>query len=105
MVPAFKTTLPPIYADLIKELRENQVNIVVKDNSRNSWLTILLNWFPILLLIFFWFIFMRQMQSGGNKSYVPFGKSRFSNLSHQRRKESLSRMWLAWTKPSKNFRK
>jgi cell division protease FtsH len=72
---AFKTTLPPIYADLIKELRDNQVNIVVKDNSRNSWVAILLNWFPILLLIFFWFIFMRQMQSGGNKA-MAFGKSR-----------------------------
>lgn len=77
---AFKTTLPPIYADLIKELRENQVNIVVKDNSRNSWLAILLNWFPILLLIFFWFFFMRQMQSGGNKA-MAFGKSRAKLIS------------------------
>jgi len=72
---SFKTTLPPQYADLIKVLRENQVNIVVKDTSRNSWLTILLNWFPILLLIFFWFMFMRQMQAGGNKA-LSFGKSR-----------------------------
>jgi len=72
---SFKTTLPPQYADLIKVLRENQVNIVVKDTSRNSWLAILLNWFPILLLIFFWFMFMRQMQAGGNKA-LSFGKSR-----------------------------
>lgn len=72
----FKTTLPPQYADLIKVLRENQVNIVVKDtSSKNSWLAILLNWFPILLLIFFWFMFMRQMQAGGNKA-LSFGKSR-----------------------------
>jgi len=72
----FKTTLPPQYADLIKVLRENQVNIVVKDTtSKNSWLAILLNWFPILLLIFFWFMFMRQMQAGGNKA-LSFGKSR-----------------------------
>ncbi|MGB9906960.1 MAG: ATP-dependent zinc metalloprotease FtsH [Candidatus Saccharicenans sp.] len=72
---SFKTTLPPQYADLIKVLRENQVNIVVKDTARGSWLTILLNWFPILLLIFFWFMFMRQMQAGGNKA-MSFGKSR-----------------------------
>ncbi|MGQ9802033.1 MAG: ATP-dependent zinc metalloprotease FtsH [Candidatus Saccharicenans sp.] len=71
----FKTTLPPQYADLIKVLRENNVNIVVKDTSRSSWLAILLNWFPILLLIFFWFMFMRQMQAGGNKA-MSFGKSR-----------------------------
>lgn len=78
----FKTTLPPQYADLIKVLRENQVNIVVKDTSRSNWLAILLNWFPILLLIFFWFMFMRQMQAGGNKA-MSFGKSRaklFSSL-------------------------
>ncbi|MBC7364706.1 MAG: ATP-dependent metallopeptidase FtsH/Yme1/Tma family protein [Candidatus Aminicenantes bacterium] len=72
----FKTTLPPQYADLIKVLRENQVNILVKDTtSKNSWLAIFLNWFPILLLIFFWFMFMRQMQAGGNKA-MSFGKSR-----------------------------
>ncbi len=72
---SFKTTLPPQYADLIKILRENQVNIVVKDTSRNSWVALLLNWFPLLLLIFFWFLFMRQMQAGGNKA-LSFGKSR-----------------------------
>ncbi|MCX8159844.1 MAG: ATP-dependent zinc metalloprotease FtsH, partial [Candidatus Saccharicenans sp.] len=72
---SFKTTLPPQYADLIKVLRENQVNIIVKDTSRSNWLAILLNWFPILLLIFFWFMFMRQMQAGGNKA-MSFGKSR-----------------------------
>jgi len=71
----FKTTLPPQYADLIKVLRENQVNIVVKDTSKSNWLALLLNWFPILLLIFFWFMFMRQMQAGGNKA-LSFGKSR-----------------------------
>ncbi|MGB9893216.1 MAG: ATP-dependent metallopeptidase FtsH/Yme1/Tma family protein, partial [Candidatus Saccharicenans sp.] len=71
----FKTTLPPQYADLIKILRENQVNIVVKDSSKSNWLALLLNWFPILLLIFFWFMFMRQMQAGGNKA-LSFGKSR-----------------------------
>jgi len=82
----FKTTLPPQYADLIKVLRENQVNIVVKDTtSKNSWLAILLNWFPILLLIFFWFMFMRQMQSGGNKA-LSFGKSRAKLFSPMQKK-------------------
>ncbi|MBC7362031.1 MAG: ATP-dependent metallopeptidase FtsH/Yme1/Tma family protein [Candidatus Aminicenantes bacterium] len=82
---AFKTTLPTQYADLIKVLRENQVNIVVKDTSRSNWLAILLNWFPILLLIFFWFMFMRQMQSGGNKA-LSFGKSRAKLFSPMQKK-------------------
>ncbi|MDD8020009.1 MAG: ATP-dependent zinc metalloprotease FtsH [Acidobacteriota bacterium] len=72
---SFKTTVPGNYPELYKVLRENQVNFDIKDNSKNGWLTILLNWFPIILLIFFWFIFMRQMQSGGNKA-LAFGKSR-----------------------------
>ncbi|MCI4445695.1 MAG: ATP-dependent zinc metalloprotease FtsH [Candidatus Aminicenantes bacterium] len=81
----FKTTLPAQYADLIKILRENQVNIVVKDTSKNSWLAILLNWFPILLLIFFWFMFMRQMQAGG-KNALSFGKSRAKLFSPMQKK-------------------
>lgn len=82
---SFKTTLPPQYADLIKFLRENQVNIVVKDTSHSKWLAILLNWFPILLLIFFWFMFMRQMQTGGNKA-MSFGKSRAKLFSPMQKK-------------------
>jgi cell division protease FtsH len=82
---SFKTTLPPQYADLIKILRENQVSIVVKDTSRNSWVAVLLNWFPILLLIFFWFLMMRQMQAGGNKA-LSFGKSRAKLFSPMQKK-------------------
>ena len=38
-------------------------------------LSILVSWFPILLLIGVWIFFMRQMQSGGG-SAMGFGKSR-----------------------------
>ncbi len=53
----------------------NKVNIVVKDTARSPIFTILMSWFPILLLILFWVFFMRQMQAGGNKA-MSFGKSR-----------------------------
>jgi len=82
---AFKAVMPSQYADLIKALRENEVNIVVKDTGRSNWLAILLNWFPILLLIFFWFMFMRQMQAGGNKA-LSFGKSRAKLFSAMQKK-------------------
>jgi len=82
---AFKAVMPSQYADLIKALRENGVNIVVKDTGRSNWLAILLNWFPILLLIFFWFMFMRQMQAGGNKA-LSFGKSRAKLFSAMQKK-------------------
>jgi len=81
----FKTTLPSGYADLIKILRDNKVSIIVKDSSRNPIYSILLSWFPILLIILFWVFFMRQMQAGGNKA-LSFGKSRAKLFSGQQKK-------------------
>ena len=72
---AFKTVLPPQYDDLVKVLRENGVEIDVKDMNKSSWLSYLFTWSPILLIVLFWFFFMRQMQAGGNKA-MSFGKSR-----------------------------
>jgi cell division protease FtsH len=82
---AFKTTLPAGYADLIKILRENKVDIVVKDTSRSPLFSILLSWFPILFIILLWVFFMRQMQAGGNKA-MSFGKSRAKLFSAQQKK-------------------
>jgi cell division protease FtsH len=79
---AFRTVLPAQYDDLIKVLRQNKVNIIVKNTARNSWISLLFSWFPLILLILFWVFFMRQMQAGGNKA-MSFGKSRaklFSGL-------------------------
>jgi len=81
----FKTVLPAGYTDLIKILRDNKVNIIVKNASRSPFFTILMSWFPILLLIVFWIFFMRQMQSGGNKA-MAFGKSRAKLFSAQQKK-------------------
>src|SRR4030042_6911916 len=72
---AFRTVSPQQYDDLVKILREHGVNIVVKDQNRSPWLSTLLAMFPFVLLILFWFFFMRQMQAGGNKA-LSFGKSR-----------------------------
>ncbi len=79
---SFKTVILDQYDDLVTILREHKVAISVKDTSRSPWFTYLFTWFPILLLIFFWIFFMRQMQAGGNKA-LSFGKSRaklFSGL-------------------------
>jgi cell division protease FtsH len=81
----FKTVLPSGYNDLIKILRDNKVNIVVKDSSRSPIFTILMSWFPFLLIILFWIFFMRQMQAGGNKA-MSFGKSRAKLFSAQQKK-------------------
>ena len=81
----FRTILPAGYNDLIKILRDNKVNIIVKDNTRSPLFAILVSWFPILLIILFWVFFMRQMQAGGNKA-MSFGKSRAKLFSAQQKK-------------------
>jgi cell division protease FtsH len=80
-----KTVVPPDYPDLIRILREKEVIITVKESSTSSWLSILLNASPFLLLIGFWIFMMRQMQTGGNKA-LSFGKSRARLLSSQQKK-------------------
>jgi cell division protease FtsH len=81
----FKTVLPAGYDDLIKILRENNVGIIVKDTAKSPFLAILVNLFPILLIVVFWIFFMRQMQAGGNKA-MSFGKSRAKLFSGQQKK-------------------
>ena len=81
----FKTVLPGGYNDLIKILRDNKVNIIVKDSSRSPIFTILMSWFPFLIIILFWVFMMRQMQAGGNKA-MSFGKSRAKLFSGQQKK-------------------
>jgi cell division protease FtsH len=62
--------------ELVKSLRERKVKIAAKPEDESPWyMVLLLNWFPMLLLIGVWIFFMRQMQVGGGKA-MSFGKSR-----------------------------
>jgi len=81
----FKTTIPANFPDLYKTLQEKNVNVIIKDNSGNSWLTWLANGLPMILILGLWIFIMRQMQSGGNKA-LSFGKSRARLLSSQQKK-------------------
>jgi cell division protease FtsH len=79
-------TFAPDYPDLIKSLREKDVAISVKPQEQMSWyMSVLVSWFPMLLLIGIWIFFMRQMQTGGSKA-LSFGKSRARLMSDQRNK-------------------
>ena len=71
----FKTYAPKD-AGLVSLLKEKNVRIAVKPAEESPWyMTILISWFPMILLIGIWIFFMRQMQSGGGKA-MSFGKSR-----------------------------
>ncbi|MGB5748453.1 MAG: ATP-dependent zinc metalloprotease FtsH [Desulfobacterales bacterium] len=62
--------------DLINTLRGKNVTISAKPPAENPWyMSVLVSWFPMLILIGVWIFFMRQMQAGGGKA-LSFGKSR-----------------------------
>jgi len=71
------TTYAPDDPSLIAKLSERGVRIkaLPADDNTPGLLSILISWFPMLLLIGVWIFFMRQMQSGGGKA-MGFGKSR-----------------------------
>jgi len=70
-------TYAPDDPSLISKLEKNGVRITAQPSDEGSptlW-SVLISWFPMLLLIGVWIFFMRQMQSGGGKA-MGFGKSR-----------------------------
>ncbi len=67
--------VPADSSDLIKEMQARNVNVTIKPAERLSLVAILLNAFPVLLLIGVWIFFMRQMQ-GGARGAMGFGKSK-----------------------------
>ncbi len=71
------STYAPNDPDLVRTLRENKVAINAKPVTERSpgFFDILINWFPMLLLIGVWIFFMRQMQGGAGKA-MGFGKSK-----------------------------
>ena len=62
---------------LVERLMDQGVEVQARlaDEEMPALLAVLINWFPMLLLIGVWIFFMRQMQSGGGRA-MGFGKSR-----------------------------
>ncbi len=79
------TFIPVNYPDIIKDMEQHGVNVDIKDTSSSSWVSILINASPFIVVIAFWIFMMRQMQSGGNKA-LSFGKSRARLHSTQQKK-------------------
>ncbi|MBN2382814.1 ATP-dependent zinc metalloprotease FtsH [bacterium] len=66
--------------ELLKYLNDHAIEVKVEEVKESMFLLILTQWFPILLIVGIWIVFMRQMQVGGNKA-LSFGKSRAKLLS------------------------
>lgn len=78
------------YPELVKVLRERNVQIEAKPPDESPWyITFLVTWGPFILFLGLWFFLMRQMQIGGNKA-LSFGKSRARMLTEERKKITFS---------------
>ena len=76
--------------DLISILRNKGVSIKAKPEQETPWfISVLVSWLPMILLIAIWIFFMRQMQGGGGKA-LSFGKSSARMLSDQAEKITFS---------------
>jgi cell division protease FtsH len=83
-------TYAPEDPDLVKTLRSKNVKITAKPMDENPWyMTLLVSWLPMLLLIGVWIFFMRQMQAGGGKA-MSFGKSRAKLLTESTQKHTFA---------------
>ncbi len=81
----YHTVIPATYPELYTKLKDHNVTMTINDSSASGWLSMLVNFSPIILVVGFWIFMMRQMQSGGNKA-MSFGKSRARLHSTQQRK-------------------
>jgi cell division protease FtsH len=71
--------------DVTKTLQEKGVPFNYKEVKEANWVSLLINFSPILLIVGIWIFMMRQMQAGGNKA-LSFGKSRARLLTAQQKK-------------------
>ena len=78
------TTVAPDDPNLVERLNKKGVKITARPPEEDvpSILGVLVNWFPMLLLIGVWIFFMRQMQSGGGRA-MGFGKSKAKLLTER----------------------
>ena len=73
----FVTYMPVQDDALLGELLKNNVEVSGQEKQQESFLLhLFINWFPMLLLIGVWVFFMRQMQGGGGRGAMSFGRSR-----------------------------
>jgi cell division protease FtsH len=78
------STVGPRDPGLVDRLIRKGVKFSAKpaEEDTPNLLSILANWFPMLLLIGVWFFFMRQMQSGSGRA-MGFGKSKAKLLTER----------------------
>ncbi len=73
----YQTVMPMYDRDLLNDLLNKNVKVIGEPAERRGLLSqILISWFPMIILIGFWVFYMRQMQGGGGRGAMGFGKSK-----------------------------
>ncbi|MEZ8143741.1 ATP-dependent metalloprotease [Enterovibrio norvegicus FF-454] len=86
-------TYMPVLQDpkLLDDLINSKVQVRGTPPEEPSILaSIFISWFPMLLLIGVWIFFMRQMQGGGGKGAMSFGKSKARMMSEDQIKTTFA---------------
>ncbi len=85
----FRTYAPPGH-DTAERILSKAIPFTVKPETQDPWyIEMMVQWFPMLLLVGVWIFFMRQMQVGGGKA-MSFGKSKAKLLSEHANKVTFS---------------
>jgi len=86
----YQVTIPDD-PSLTQRLIDHHVEVnVSKPEEVPFVLSVLISWFPMLLLIAVWVFFMRQMQGGGRGGAMSFGKSKAKLLAQNTNKVTFS---------------
>ena len=87
----YTTYIPVQDPKLLDNLLTKNVKVVGEPPEEPSLLaSIFISWFPMLLLIGVWIFFMRQMQGGGGKGAMSFGKSKARMLTEDQIKTTFA---------------
>ncbi|EPR42764.1 peptidase M41 FtsH domain protein [Desulfovibrio sp. X2] len=82
-------TYAPNDPGLVDKLLQNKVQVNAEPAENVPWyMSLLINWFPMLLIIGVWIFFMRQMQGGGGGrgGAMSFGRSRAKMMTQEQTK-------------------
>jgi cell division protease FtsH len=73
----FVTLMPMPDNALLGQLLKSKVEVSGQEKQQESFLLHwFMNWLPMLILVGLWVFFMRQMQGGGGRGAMSFGRSR-----------------------------
>ncbi|RPD36810.1 ATP-dependent metallopeptidase FtsH/Yme1/Tma family protein [Candidatus Liberibacter solanacearum] len=80
---SFQTYVPVVTNKMLDKLQAKDVEIFSKpvNDSSPSIMSYLSSWFPLIVVVFIWIFFMRQIQGGGARGAMGFGKSKAKLLS------------------------